>query len=151
MQKYANYQCRHNHHHHQHSLIQWPKSIPLQGTLDENSQRWTMECPFDIIIIAKNICILVTEPNPTQPISTMKISDQTQPTDEPNPRPCLILRTHAQYWEGFGVFACLEMTGKPLFCFNAYLFCYFVLLHNSFELNDRSVHSPLHSFSTFFQ
>ena len=45
MQKYANanHQFRHNyspaHHHHQHNLIQWPKSIQLQGTLDENSHR----------------------------------------------------------------------------------------------------------------
>ena len=41
MQKYANHQFRHNHHHHQqqHNLIQWPKCILLQGTLDENSQR----------------------------------------------------------------------------------------------------------------
>ena len=80
--KYANHQFRHNHHHyhhhHQHNLIQWPKSILPQGTLDENSQRWTMKCQFDDYNSEKYINSGIwTQPNPTQPI------------DELNPRPCL--------------------------------------------------------------
>ena len=68
--KYANHQFRHNHHHYhhhqQHNLIQWPKSILLQGTLDENSQRWTMTCQFDNYNSEKYINSGIwTQPNPT--------------------------------------------------------------------------------------
>jgi len=68
MQKYANHQLRHNHHHHhyQHNLIQWPQFILLQGTLDENSQRWTMKCQFYNYNSEKYINSgNWTQPNPT--------------------------------------------------------------------------------------